>query len=99
MERGGAVYIMTNENNDVLYIGVTSNLFNRVYEHRTHAIAGSFTDKYNCTKVVWYKSFSRIEEAISEEKRLKGGSRWQKIDEIKSINPDFKDLWEEIENW
>ena len=96
MQRGGAVYIMTNKNNKVLYIGVTSNLVKRVYEHRTHAIQGSFTDKYNCTKLVWYQGFGRIEEAITEEKRLKGGSRQQKIDLINSSNHDWKDLWDEI---
>ena len=96
MQRGGAVYIMTNKNNKVLYIGVTSNLVKRVYEHRTHAIPGSFTDKYNCTKLVWYQGFGRIEEAITEEKRLKGGSRQQKIDLINSSNHDWKDLWNEI---
>ena len=96
MQRGGAVYIMTNKNNKVLYIGVTSNLVKRVYEHRTHAIQGSFTDKYNCTKLVWYQDFGRIEEAITEEKRLKGGSRQQKIELINSSNHEWKDLWNEI---
>ena len=96
MQRGGTVYIMTNNNNKVLYTGVTSNLVKRVYEHRNHAIPGSFTDKYNCTKLVWYQGFGRIEEAITEEKRLKGGSRQQKIDLINSSNHDWKDLWDEI---
>ena len=90
---------MTNENHKVLYTGVTSNLVKRVYEHRTHAIEGSFTSKYNCTKLVWYKSFSRIEDAISEEKRIKSGSRKQKIEMINCINPKWNDLWNEIEQW
>ena len=96
MQRGGTVYIMTNKNNKVLYAGVTSNLEKRVYEHRTHALPGSFTDKYNCTKLVWYQSFGRIDEAIAEEKRLKGGNRQQKIDLINSNNHEWKDLWDEI---
>ena len=96
MQRGGTVYIMTNKNNKVLYTGVTSNLVKRVYEHRTHALPRSFTDKYNCTKLVWYQSFGRIEEAIAEEKRLKGGNRQQKIDLINSNNHEWKDLWDEI---
>ena len=99
MQRGGAVYIMTNESNKVLYTGVTSNLVKRAYEHRTHAIGNGFSNMYNCTKLVWYKGFSRIEDAIAEEKRIKGGSRQQKIDMINSINPEWKDLWEEIEKW
>ena len=99
MQRGGVVYIMTNENNSVLYTGVTSNIVRRVYEHRTHAIPNSFTHKYNCTKLVWHKGFIFIEEAIAEEKRLKGGSRKQKINLINSSNPKWKDLWTEIKEW
>ena len=96
MQRGGTVYIMTNSTNRALYIGVTSNLLQRVYQHRTHAMPGSFTDKYNCTKLVWYQFFDRIEDAISEEKRLKTGSRQQKLDLIIESNPEWNDLWEEI---
>jgi putative endonuclease len=92
MKRGGAVYIMTNKTNRVLYTGVTSDLAKRAWQHRTHFFAGSFTDRYNCVKLVWYRGFSRIEEAIAEEKRLKGGSRQQKLDLINSMNPDWKDL-------
>jgi putative endonuclease len=99
MKRGGAVYIMTNKNNNVLYVGVTSDLVKRVNEHRTHAMQGSFTDKYNCTKLVWYQSFVRIEDAIAEEKRLKGGSRQKKLDKIKELNGEWRDLWDDIQNW
>jgi putative endonuclease len=96
MKKGGAVYIMTNKSNSVLYTGVTSDLVRRAYEHRTHAIRGSFTDKYNCTKLVWYKTFNSIEDAIAEEKRLKGGNRQQKINLVNSMNSEWKDLWNEI---
>jgi putative endonuclease len=92
MKRGGAVYIMTNKTNRVLYTGVTSDLAKRAWQHRTHFFAGSFTDRYNCVKLVWYRGFGRIEEAIAEEKRLKGGSRQQKLDLINSMNPEWKDL-------
>ena len=68
----------------------------RVLEHRAHVNPGSFTDRYNCTKLVWYKSFNSIVEAIAEEKRLKGGSRKQKINLINNFNPEWKDLWDEI---
>ena len=98
MQKIGVVYIMTNINNNVLYTGVTSNIAMRVLQHRTHAISGSFTAKYNCTKLVWYKSFESIVEAIAEEKRIKGGSRKQKIDLINSFNPEWNDLWSEIKN-
>jgi putative endonuclease len=83
---------MTNKTNRVLYTGVTSDLAKRAWQHRTHFFAGSFTDRYNCVKLVWYRGFGRIEEAIAEEKRLKGGSRQQKLDLINSMNPDWKDL-------
>jgi len=99
MQRGGATYIMTNKNNEVLYTGMTADLVKRVYEHRTHAMPGSFTNKYNCTKLVWYKSFNRIEEAIAEEKRIKGGSRKQKVTLVNDFNPEWKDLWNEINEW
>ena len=96
MQRGGTVYIMTNNTNKVLYTGVTSDLLQRVYQHRTHAMPESFTDKYNCTKLVWYKTFDRIEDAISEEKRIKAGSRQKKNNLIIESNPEWKDLWDEI---
>lgn len=92
MHKGGAVYIMTNKNNSVLYVGVTSDLRGRVFEHKNKIHPNSFTAKYNCNKLVYYNSFSSIEEAIVEEKRLKGGGRKQKIDLINSINLEWKDL-------
>jgi putative endonuclease len=98
MQRGGATYIMTNNYNRVLYVGVTSDLVKRVSEHKTHAIPG-FTDKYNCTKLVWYQPFDRIEDAIAEEKRLKAGNRERKLKLITTSNSDWKDLWEEIKDW
>tara|TARA_R110001592_G_C12853375_1_gene722054 strand:+ start:138 stop:404 length:267 start_codon:yes stop_codon:yes gene_type:complete len=86
MERGGAVYILTNKYNKVLYTGVTSDLKTRVFHHKEKIYPKSFTSKYNIHKLVYYKSFSTIEEAIGEEKRIKGGSRNQKINLIESIN-------------
>ena len=75
---------------------MTADLVKRVYEHRTHAMPSGFTNKYNCTKLVWYKTFDRIEEAIAEEKRIKGGSRKQKVALINDFNPEWKDLWHDI---
>jgi len=70
-ERGGCVYILTNFDNNVLYIGVTSELFFRAKEHREKLHVKSFTAKYNLFKLVYFKQFMTIEEAIAEEKRLK----------------------------
>ena len=100
MVRGGAVYIMTNVHHTVLYTGVTSNLVARVQQHKNKFHPSSFTAKYNANKLVYFKGFPSIVEAIAEEKRIKGGSRKQKLDLIHSINPEWKDLWdEEVSKW
>ncbi len=97
-EYGGCVYIITNQYNTVLYTGVTSELRARIWEHKTKFYPKSITSKYNCDKVVWYESFSRIEEAIVREKQIKGGSRKDKESLIKSVNPTWKDLSESIQD-
>ncbi len=94
--KGGFVYIMTNKYHTVLYIGVTSNLHRRTEEHRCRTYKGSFTAKYNCNKLVYYCGFPFIGAAIAEEKRIKGGSRKSKVELIERMNPDWKDLWEEV---
>jgi len=92
MERGGAVYILTNKNNSVLYTGVTSDLKSRLFNHKEKKYQNSFTSRYNVYKLVYYRGFHNIEEAIAEEKRIKAGSRKKKIELIESINPDWQDL-------
>jgi putative endonuclease len=99
MQRGGAVYIMTNKRNGTLYVGVTSNLRQRVWEHRNNVYPDSFTSKYSCYILVYYNSFHRIEEAIAEEKRLKAGNRKAKLKLIEEVNPEWNNLWIEIEDW
>ena len=99
MGRGGAVYIITNFTHTTLYIGVTSDLLFRMIEHREKQYPNSFAAKYNIYKLVYYELFFTIEEAIAEEKRLKGGSRSKKIKLITSINPEWRDLWEDVRNW
>ncbi len=99
MQRGGCVYIMTNKNNAVLYTGVTSNLQARVSEHKTKKHPQSFTAKYNCNKVVYYESYSMIEEAIAFEKQIKKRNRAYKEKLINEMNPQWNDLWEEIMKW
>lgn len=95
MERGGWVYILTNESNKVLYTGVTSNLKVRIYEHKEKSHPSSFTAKYNVCKLVFFEAYSSIEEAIAYEKKIKGGSRLSKIKLIESINPLWKELCSE----
>lgn len=89
------VYIATNQLNTVLYTGVTNNLIRRMYEHKEKLVSG-FTEKYNINKLVWFESFEDVNEAIKREKQIKGGSRNKKIELIKSINPEFEDLYEKI---
>jgi putative endonuclease len=86
---------MTNKGNRVLYTGVTSNLFKRVTEHREKTVSG-FTSSYNITKLVYYEEHNTMDEAITREKQIKGGSRQKKIDLINSKNPEWRDLYEEF---
>lgn len=93
MKRGGSVYILTSVDNSVLYTGVTSDLQKRISEHREKKYPFSFTAKYNIHKLVYYNWFSTIDEAIAEEKRIKGGSRKKKIELIEMMNKEWKDFW------
>ncbi|MFD0940719.1 GIY-YIG nuclease family protein [Pedobacter boryungensis] len=95
MERGGCVYILTNVFNTVFYIGVTSDLFSRMAEHKDKVYPKSFTAKYNCSKLVYYQMYANIEEAIGMEKRLKKWNRDWKIKLIEKDNPMWKDLYSE----
>jgi putative endonuclease len=90
---------MTNKHHTTLYIGVTADLFSRVVEHQEKSDPKSFTARYNLDKLVYYESFSTIEEAIDREKQLKGGSRQKKIDLINRTNPAWRDLWEVVKSW
>lgn len=99
METGGAVYILTNFTHTTFYVGVTSDLLFRIKEHREKVYPNSFSAKYNTTKLVYFCSYTSIEEAIAEEKRIKGGSRAKKIKLINSVNPNWKDLWEVVKEW
>lgn len=85
------LYMMTNKSDTVIYVGVTSDLANRVYKHKNKLVKG-FTSKYNIYKLVYYEIYSDIIDAISREKQIKGGSRKKKIELIKDRNPEFKDL-------
>jgi len=85
------VYILTNKSNRVLYVGVTSDLQNRVSEHKLKIHKG-FTAKYECNKLVYYEEHQWIQDAIAREKQLKAGSRQNKIDLITAENPSWVDL-------
>jgi len=91
----GFVYIMSNKPEGTLYIGVTSNIIKRIYEHKNNLVDG-FTKQYNLKTLVYYEIFDDIEEAIKREKQLKNWQRNWKIKLIKKQNPNWKDLYEGI---
>ncbi len=90
------VYIMTNRNHRVLYIGVTGNLPKRVYEHRHHLDKHSFTDQYNAEKLIYYEATPDVRAAISREKQLKGWTRKKKEWLIEQMNPQWEDLYDSL---
>ena len=95
MDKQCYVYILTNKNNTVLYTGITNDLKRRVYEHKEKIMPG-FTKKYNAAKLVYYEVFNDIENAITREKKIKGGSRLRKIILIEKMNYEWKDLYSEL---
>jgi putative endonuclease len=88
------VYILTNIGNTVLYTGITNDLRKRIDKHRNKT-GSKFTSRYNITKLVYYEDFVRIQDAITAEKKIKAGSREKKVKLIESINPQWKDLYEQ----
>lgn len=88
----GYFYIITNKYNKVLYSGVTSNLKERIYQHKTKKHPKSFTARFNVDRLVYFETYDSIGDAIKREKQIKGGSRKKKIDLINSLNPGWKDL-------
>ena len=92
----GFIYIITNKSNTVLYIGVTSNLPQRIEEHKQKRYENSFSARYNLNKLVYYEQFQMIGDAIGREKQLKAGNRATKEKLINSINPTWNDLYDEI---
>ena len=88
----GFVYIMTNNNNTVLYVGVTSGIHERVAEHKNKRYINSFSARYHLTKLIYVEAHQMIGDAIGREKQIKAGSRKKKIDLIRTINPEWNDL-------
>jgi putative endonuclease len=89
------VYIMANKRNGTLYTGVTSNLVQRVHQHKEGVVEG-FTSKYDCKMLVWYEPHETMESAIQREKQIKGGSRAKKLARIEAANPAWRDLYGDI---
>jgi putative endonuclease len=89
------VYILANKAGTVLYTGVTNNLVRRTWEHREKLVA-SFASRYNATRLVYYEAGHGAEGAIAREKQIKAGSRARKLRLIHSMNPEWRDLWDEI---
>ena len=96
MTRGGYIYILTNYTNSVIYIGVTSTLYNRIIEHKEKKHPNAFSAKYNCNKLVYFEYFTSIEEAIIREKQMKKWNRQWKIDLIEKQNPVWNDLIKDV---
>ena len=94
MNKNCAVYILTNKSNTTFYIGVTSNLAKRIYEHKSKCV-DSFSSRYNVNKLVYFEQTESIQDAIKREKQLKNWRRNWKINLIKENNPTFKDLSKE----
>ncbi|MDO6604012.1 GIY-YIG nuclease family protein [Arenibacter palladensis] len=88
------VYLLTNTNNTVIYVGVTADLIRRIYEHETGVFCG-FSYRYNCNKLVYYEEYSNIDMAIEREKQIKAGNRRRKEYLITIANPEWVDLAKE----
>jgi putative endonuclease len=94
-EKQPCVYILTNIWKKVLYTGVTSNLAERVAQHR-EKVGDGFTKKYNVSILVYFEFTETMDEAIAREKRIKAGTRQNKIDLIEKMNPGWKDLYLDV---
>lgn len=96
MEKTYYVYLLTNWNNKVMYVGVTSNLERRIYEHKNKLVEG-FTEKYNVNKLVYFETTNDVMAAIEREKQIKKWRREKKNNLVIEMNPEWKDLSSEWE--
>ena len=92
MHNGGSVYILTNYSNNLIYVGVTSQLFIRIQENKEGKYPDWFTQKYNCKRLVYFETFLNIEEAIAREKSIKNWRRQWKLNLINAHNPTCKEI-------
>jgi putative endonuclease len=95
MEKQPCVYILTNRRNGTLYVGVTSDLTKRVWEHKNKVVKG-FTEKYGLNRLVWYERHETMESAIRKEKAIKFWKRYWKLKAIEEMNPYWRDLYEDL---
>ncbi|MBD9477552.1 GIY-YIG nuclease family protein [Pseudoxanthomonas sp. PXM02] len=95
MDKQPATYMLSSQRNGTLYIGVTSDLVGRIWQHRHHAVPG-FSHRYGVTQLVWYELHETMDAAITREKRLKKWERAWKIRLIEQSNPYWNDLWHDI---
>ena len=95
IERHPCVYLLASDRNGTLYVGATSNLVARIWEHREHGIHG-FTDRYDVTRLVWCEMHDTMEAALVREKRIKKWNRAWKLALIDGLNPSWRDLWSDI---
>ena len=97
MPRRGYVYILASRRYGTLYTGVTSDLVRRVWEHKNGVEKKAFTFRYNVNKLIYYEEYGDIQDAIAREKQIKNWRRAWKIQLIEEVNPDWKDLYENID--
>ncbi len=95
MGRSYWVYMLCSKRNGTLYVGVTNDLGRRVHEHRTGAVAG-FTRRYDVKRLAWYEEYGEIDDALAREKSLKRWHRKWKLALIERMNPEWRDLYEEL---
>ena len=95
MSKQPAVYILSSKRNGTIYVGVTSDLLKRVWEHRNN-LAEGFTKRYGVHQLVWYELHGSLESAIKREKRLKDWKRKWKVQLIEKTNPNWEDLYPSI---
>jgi putative endonuclease len=95
VDKRPAVYILASKRNGALYIGVTSDLVKRVWEHNNNVVEG-FTKRYNVHRLVWYELHENMDSAIQREKQLKEWRRQWKLELIEDANPNWLDLYPKI---
>ncbi len=95
MDKQPAVYILASKRNGTLYIGVTSDLVKRIWEHRNNMVKG-FTKRYSVHQLVWYELHETMESAIQREKQIKEWKRRWKLELIERVNPDWQDFYYKI---
>ena len=89
-------YITASKQHGVVYVGVTSDLKDRIEKHKNKTYKNSFTARYNVDKLVWFEKHPNMMDAIKREKQLKAGSRAKKVKLIEEINPEWRDLYSDL---